>query len=160
MIFNMHFIGIGPMRYARINLSKTNYTMMPGSNENGFIVIEPGSVNTSNLQRIYKAYCDYKKFRSVMPIFDSEFRDDKNKVFGYYVNNRLVAFSLIRIYDTENVEAIQFAWDYADPSLNLGIESLKNECAFFKAAGFKYFYLGGADEYKKQFDGFEILGSL
>ena len=158
MVFNMRYTGIGQMRYARINLRQTNYTMMLGSNENGFIVIEPGCANTANLQRIYKAYCNYKKFRSVMPIFDSEFRDPSNKVFGYYVNNRLVAFSLIRIYDIENVEAIQFAWDYVDPPLNLGIESLKNECAFFKEAGFKYYYLGGADEYKKQFDGFEMLG--
>jgi hypothetical protein len=94
-----------------------------------------------------------------MPIFDSEFRDINNKVLGYYVNNKMVAFSLLRIYDIYNVEAIQFAWDYVDPSLNLGIESLKHECAFFKESGYKYYYLGGADEYKKQFDGFEILGS-
>ncbi len=148
------------MRYARINLQQTNYPMMPFSNENGCAVISPGSVNTEDLQRIYKAYCQHKKFRSVMPIFDSEFIDAKNRVFGYYVNSKLVAFSLLRIYDITNVEAVQFAWDYVDTSLNLGIESLKHECASFKEAGFKYYYLGGADEYKKQFDGFEILGPV
>lgn len=148
------------MLYARINLRQTNYEMMKtkGVDDTGYIIIKPPSANTDNLQRIYKEYCKYKKFKSVMPIFDSEFRDPDNKVFGYYVNNRLVAFSLLRIYDIENVEAIQFAWDYADPSLNLGIETLKHECAFFRAGGFKYLYLGGAEEYKKQIDGFEILG--
>ena len=148
------------MKYARIELQKTNYKLMPTKqlNDTGYIIIQPPSANTDNLQRIYKEYCKYKKFKSVMPIFDSEFRDPDNKVFGYYVNNRLVAFSIIRIYDIYNVEAIQFAWDYVDPSLNLGIESLKHECAFFKGAGFKYFYLGGAEEYKSKIDGFEILG--
>ena len=42
--------------------------------------------------------------------------------------------------------------------LVFGIKSLKHECALYKARGFKYLYLGGADEYKKQIDGFEILG--
>lgn len=146
------------MRYARINLAQTNYPMMPFSNENGCAVISSGAADTTNFQRIYKEYCIYKKFRSVMPIFDSEFSDVNNKVLAYYANSKIVAFSLLRTYDIYNVEAVQFAWDYVDPSLNLGIESLKHECAFFKDMGYKYLYLGSADEYKKQFDGFEILG--
>ena len=55
---------------------------------------------------------------------------------------------------------MQFAWDYANPKLRLGIESLKNECAVYKARGFNYLYLGLADEYKSQLDGFELLGRL
>ena len=145
------------MLYARIVLSKTNYKLMSYSNENGYIIIPPSEVNVAYLQRIYMEYCDYKKFKSIMPIFDSEFRDSNNKVFGYCQNNKLIAFSLLRLYDNDNVEAIQFAWDYKNPKLQLGIETLKHECAFFKAAGFKYLYLGGADEYKKQIDGFEII---
>jgi hypothetical protein len=89
-----------------------------------------------------------------------EFNDNKNDVIGYYENTKLVAFSLLRRYDTDNVEAIQFAWNYENPSLQLGIESLKSECAFYKDLGFRYLYLGGADEYKKKIDGFEILGPL
>lgn len=143
------------MLYARIVLAKTNYSLMPNSNENGYIVNH--SPNISNLNRIYAEYCSYKKFKSVMPIFDSEYTDSKNDILSYYQNNRQIAFSLLRRYDNDNVEAIQFAWDYKNPGLNLGIETLKHECAFYKAAGFKYLYLGGADEYKKQIDGFEIL---
>jgi hypothetical protein len=144
------------MRYARIDLTKTNYQRMtPPATR--FL---QGHVNVQNMNTLYKKYCQYKKFKSVMPIFDSEYRDEKNHIHGYYdpITDKLIAFSLIRVYDTSNVEAIQFAWDYEKPELMLGIESLKNECAFYKEAGFKYYYLGGADEYKKQFDGFEILG--
>lgn len=110
------------------------------------------------LERIYNTYCVYKKFPSVMPIFPEEFTDNKADVIGYFHNNNLVAFSLMHKYNDKNVEALQFAWDYADPELHLGIASLRNECAYYKQQGFDYLYLGGADEYKRQIDGFEILG--
>jgi hypothetical protein len=92
-----------------------------------------------------------------MPIFPEEYTDSKNDVIGYFDDDILVAFSLVRRHNSKNVEAIQFAWDYDNPSLRLGIESLKNECAFYKSLGFKYYYLGESMEYKKKIDGFEIL---
>lgn len=143
------------MRYARIDLSKTNYKTISTTK-----LILPAD-NITLLNSIYKTYCQYKKFKSVMPIFDSEYTDPNNRIHGYYDPDdltKLIAFSLIRIHDDENVEAIQFAWDYEKPELHLGLRSLSHECAFYKAAGFRYYYLGGADEYKKQFDGFEMLG--
>lgn len=143
------------MLYARIDLKQTMYQFIPSSK------ILPPPVDIKNLNRIYKTYCDYKKFTSVMPIFDSEYRDPDIKIHGYYDPDnsaKLIAFSLIKIYDNVNIEAIQFAWDYERPELELGIKSLKHECAFYKAAGFKYLYLGGAEEYKSKIDGFEILG--
>lgn len=139
------------MSYARIDLSKTNYQ----TNLYFELVKFP---NINELQGIYQSYCRYKKFKSVMPIFMSEFTHKDNDVLIYKVNGKTVAFSLLRRYDTANVEAIQFAWDYADPSLRLGIESLKNECAYYKNLGYKYLYLGEADGYKSEIDGFEILG--
>jgi hypothetical protein len=95
-----------------------------------------------------------------MPIFDIQYTDEHTDVIGYYDNNKLVAFSLVRTYDQDSAESLQFAWDYADPKLRLGIESLKNECALYKQRGFSYLYLGQADKYKSQIDGFEILGKL
>jgi hypothetical protein len=109
---------------------------------------------------IYRQYCEYKQFDSVMPLFEQQFRDPWTEIIGYFSNRRLVAFSLIKKYESENVEAVQFAWDYANPKLRLGIESLKNECAKYKARGYRYLYLGSADEYKSQIDGFELLGRL
>jgi hypothetical protein len=144
------------MKYARIDLSKTNYVTMPVDN---FKFINQTSL-VSKLFEIYQTYCTYKKFPSVMPLFRQQFCDDSIDVIGYYHKQQLVAFSLIKKYDLENAEALQFAWDYAAPNLRLGINSLKNECAVYKAQGFKYLYLGGADNYKSKLDGYEILGPL
>ena len=137
--------------YARIDLSKTNYEIAP-------FYKRIGGPNPKVLERIYNAYCVHKKFKSVMPIFSEEYNDEKNNVLGYYDKDILVAFSLIRCYNNKNAEAIQFAWDYANPRLQLGIKSLQNECALYKKRGFDYLYLGQADPYKLKIDGFEILG--
>ena len=141
------------MLYARINLAGTNYQKLDCQR-----ILD--SVPVLELQGIYKKYCDHKRFKSGMPIFDSEFTDPKNDVIGYYDRDKLVAFSLMRRYDADNVEAIQFAWDYANPKLRLGIASLKSECAVYKERGFKYLYLGEADGYKSDIDSFELLGPL
>lgn len=139
--------------YARIDLSKTNYQTM--SSFYYGIIKNP---DVDELEDLYNRYCVHKKFRSVMPIFPEEYTSKYNDVIGYYHNSQLVAFSLIHRYNNKNAEAVQFAWDYANPELKLGIASLKNECAIYKARGFDYLYLGSADEYKKKIDGFEILG--
>ena len=143
------------MTYARIDLSKTNYDKLKDGTW-GFIEYP----DIDQLNDIYRTYCRHKRFKSVMPIFPSEYTDPSNELIGYIHKDDLVAFSLIKIFDKENAECVQFAWDYANPELRLGIESLKHECAWYKQCGYKYLYLGGADEYKKQFDGFEILGPL
>ena len=142
------------MKFARIDLSKTNYEIM--SKFYHGILQRP---NADQLEDIYNKYCVYKKFKSVMPIFPEEYTDPTNDIIGYYdYNGKLVAFSLIHRYNDKNAECIQFAWDYAEPTMKLGYASLKNECAIYKSRGFDYLYLGGADEYKKEIDGFEILG--
>jgi arginyl-tRNA--protein-N-Asp/Glu arginylyltransferase len=142
------------MIYARINLEKINYTVLQSNWE----FIRNPDIDTLN--KIYTQYCRYKKFSSVMPIFDCEYRDPQNDIIGYFDQGELVAFSIVRKYDHNSVEAIQFAWTYHDPKQSLGIESLKHECALYKKLGYKYLYLGGADEYKKEIDGFEILGAI
>ena len=139
------------MLYARVDLSKTNYTEL----DNYQFIKNP---NIKQLDELYTQYCRYKKFRSVMPIFSVEYNDPNSDVIGYYNDNKLVAFSLIKRYSNTEAECVQFAWNYANPELHLGISSLKNECAIYKKLGFKYLYLGGADEYKKGIDGFETLG--
>ena len=88
------------MTYARIDLSKTNYTQLPSSTW-GFIK----HPDVDQLDEIYKTYCRYKKFKSVMPIFPSEYVDPGNELIGYMHADRLVAFSLIKRFDKENAEA-------------------------------------------------------
>ena len=57
------------MIYARINLSETDYDMMDNCKK----IACP---YPHQLEPIYDAYCKYKKFKSVMPIFPEEYYDD------------------------------------------------------------------------------------
>ena len=141
------------MKFARIDLAQTNYGLIGDWDYLHYPDID-------QLNAIYHKYCRYKQFKSVMPIFDSQYRAADTDVLGYRHRGQLVAFSLIRKYDALNAECLQFAWDYAEPGLRLGIETMKHECAVYKARGFRYLYLGGADEYKQEIDGFEMLGPV
>ena len=140
-------------QFARIDLSKTEYKesvkwqylRMP---------------DTQLLNRIYREYCQHKRFASVMPMFDSRYLDPSTDVIGYYDGVDLVAFSLIRRYDEHNALCDQFAWNYHNPRLRLGIETMKTECAIYRARGFRYLYLEQAHLYKSEIDGFEILGPM
>jgi len=116
--------------------------------------------NIAELQDIYRTYCIYKHFASVMPLFDSQFTDSDTDVLGYYDNELLVAFSIIKRYDDENALCAQFAWNYKRPKLRLGIESLRTECAIYRERGFRYLYLDQAHLYKQGITGFELLGPL
>ena len=140
-------------QFARIDLSKTNYERTVDCR----ILTTPDIVALNN---IYRAYCTYKHFASVMPIFDSRYTDPMTDVLGYYDDDQLVAFSLIRRYDQHHALCDQFAWTYHKPKLRLGIETMKTECAIYKARGFRYLYLEQAHLYKSEIDGFEILGPL
>ena len=140
-------------QFARIDLSRTNYE----STVKWEYLNEP---DIPKLNIIYRDYCKYKHFASVMPIFDSRYTDSMTDVIGYYDHNKLVAFSLIKRYDTENALCDQFAWNYNNPRLRLGIETMKTECAIYKARGFKYLYLEQAHLYKSEIQGFELLGPL
>jgi hypothetical protein len=81
-------------------------------------------------------------------------------VLGYYAGGNLVAFSLIRRFDDHNALCDQFAWTYHEPRLRLGIETMKTECAIYRARGFHYLYLEQAHLYKQEIEGFEILGAI
>ena len=138
-------------QFARIDLAQTTYR----PTVTWEYLLEP---NIAQLQDIYRTYCIYKHFASVMPLFDSQFTDPATDVIGYREAGELVAFSLMRRYDTENVLASQFAWTYHNPRTRLGVESLKTECAIYRDRGFKYLYLDQAHLYKQGLEGFEILG--
>ena len=140
-------------QYARINLAQTNYV----ATVDWHYILEP---NLDQLKDIYRTYCIYKHFASVMPLFDSQFTDPATDIIGYCENGRLTAFSLMKRYDDQNVLASQFAWTYHNPRTRLGVESLKTECAIYRDRGFEYLYLDQAHLYKQELKGFEILGGL
>jgi hypothetical protein len=141
---------------ARIDLSKTNYTP---SVKWQYITSRDLEV-LSCLDNIYRTYCIYKHFTSVMPMFHSRYCDSMADIIGYYDDDQLVAWSLIRRLDNHNALCDQFAWTYHKPKLRLGIETMKTECAIYKQRNFKYLYLEQAHLYKKEIDGFEILGPM
>ncbi len=143
------------MKFCRIKLAETDYAVMK-SDEWRYITDR----NVDQLNDIYKTYCRYKKFDSVMPVFDLQYLDSSIELIGYYDNDKLVAWDMIRVYDSKNAEALQFAWDYANPDLRLGIESLKNACAIYKQRGFEYLYLGTSAKYKQEISGYEELGPV
>jgi hypothetical protein len=144
------------MKFCRINLSKTNYTSMTEGHQWEYVVDR----QSDTINVIYETYCRHKKFDSVMPLFPSQYTDSSVDIIGYYDNGQLVAWDMIKIHDSKNAEALQFAWDYVNPDLRLGIESLKNACAIYKQRGFEYLYLGMTAKYKQDIDGYEELGPL
>ena len=143
------------MIYSRLKLEETDYPIYDNAVKFGV-----NDVPCEDILRIYKTYCDYKGFESVMPLFNEEFTNGVNDVIGYYDGDKLVAFSLLCKYNDDHVEAFQFAWDYENPKLRLGIKSIWHETAYYKSLGCKYYYLGDNAEYKRQFDGYEELGRL
>jgi hypothetical protein len=63
------------MTYCRINLSKTNYNLLDCAK-----VIVLKEENFDKLIKIYRDYCRYKQFTSVMPIFPSEVMDTDTEI--------------------------------------------------------------------------------
>jgi hypothetical protein len=140
-------------QFARIDLRKTTYQ----PTVDWYYIEQP---DLPVLHDIYRTYCIYKHFASVMPLFDSQFTDPMTDIVGYREDGRLVAFSLMKRYDDKNVLASQFAWTYHDPKTRLGIQSLITECAIYRQRGFDYLYLDQAHLYKQGLEGFELLGPL
>ena len=142
------------LNYCRIDLSKTSYSKA----DNAVLFVYPP---VDKLQDIYKQYCEHKKFTSVMPLFDSYFKDTTIDIWGYLNKEKqLVAFSIVKKHDSNNTESLQFAWDYQNAELKLGYASLEHECATYKALGYRYLYLGEASSYKSKLRGYEVLGNL
>jgi len=137
------------LKFCRINLAETNYHPV----DNFKIINDP---DFEQLNRIYYDYCNYHKFESVQPIFPE---DLENTVFGYYDDQELVAFTICVDYaQSKIIHNDQFAWNYHNPKLTLGMCSIRNECAYYKARGYKYMFLQHFDEYKTNFQGFELCG--
>jgi hypothetical protein len=107
-------------QFARIDLAKTTYQ----PTVDWKFLTDP---SIPVLRDIYRTYCIYKHFASVMPLFDSQFTDPATDVIGYYDNKQLVAFSLMKRYDTKHVLASQFAWTYHIPKIRLGMLSTGKE---------------------------------
>ena len=142
--------------YSRIILERTNYELkIP------FISARLlRNFNFEEMQQVYRTYCLYKRFPSVMPLFVEEYTYPQSHLHCYFESKSLVGFTLMFQYNKKNVAAAQFAWTYSNPWKRLGIKSLEYLCAYYKSEGFAYLYLGGDEPYKRQLEGYELCGPM
>ena len=113
-------------QFGRINLQETNYQM---NLQWDYLKHE----NIEKCNQIYKAYCKHRQFQSVLPMVNERYIDPNTDVVCYFDENNLIAWSMIRRWNEKSVLADQFAWDYKNPKLRLGINSIKNE--YMKLSG-------------------------
>lgn len=139
--------------FGRVDLAKTSYKA-----DIGYQVLDP--VPVAEVQRVYREYCLHKHFRSVIPMLAGRLTAPDTEIIGYHDQGRLVAWSMYRIWDRENVLSDHFAWDYRDPRLRLGIRSIENECAIYRDRGFRWMYFESVEPYMLDIEGFEILGGM
>jgi hypothetical protein len=93
-------------------------------------------------------------------MIDGRLTDPNSHIIGYHEQDRLVAWSMYRIWDNKNILSDHFAWDYRNPLLRLGIRSLQNECAIYRESGYEYMYFESIQPYMLDMQGFEILGPI
>ena len=141
------------MKFGRIDLTKTTYNIILDAH-----LLNPVPVDEIN--RVYKTYCLYKSFKSVMPMIAGRFLIPNTEVFGYYEQEKLIAWSMYRIWDKENIVIDHHAWDYNNPKLRIGLRSLENECAMYRNQGYRFMYFESIEPYMLKLQGFEILGNL
>jgi len=139
--------------FGRIDLAHTSYHQDLECER-----LDP--VPVPDVLRVYKDYCAHKHFRSVIPMIPGRLISSDTEIIGYRDQGRLVAWSMYRIWDQENVLSDHFAWDYRNPRLRLGIKSLQNECAIYRDRGYRWMYFEAVEPYMLDIEGFEILGPI
>lgn len=141
------------MKYGRIDLTKTTYDIVLDAQ-----LLNP--VPFDDVNRVYKIYCLHKNFKSVIPMVPGRFTIPNTEVYGYYNQDKLIAWSMYRIWDKENIVIDHHAWDYENPELRIGLRSLQNECAIYRNQGYQFMYFESVELYMLSLQGFEILGSI
>ena len=141
------------MTFARIDLSQ-----ITAQADLEYELLNP--VPVDDILRVYKAYCVHKHFHSVMPMVPGRFFIPGTEVWGYRDNNKLVAWSMYRVWDEHSVVCDHHAWDYRNPKLRLGIRSFQNECAIYRDRGFRFMYFESVEPYMFDIEGFKILGPM
>lgn len=140
--------------YGYIALQETNYKPLLDYE------IISNVEDYSRLIDIYHAYCKYKGFASVMPIFPGEFSDPRVEFVTYKDQGEVVAFTMIRKLDPIAVDNMQFAWNYANPKLKIGYKSIRTECAIYRDLGYEQMLIDYDMYYKSQLQGYKLYGSL
>jgi hypothetical protein len=141
------------MTFARIDLGE-----ITASADLDCELLNP--VPVDDILQVYRAYCLHKHFHSVMPMLPGRFFVPGTEVWGYRDQDKLVAWSMYRVWDQHSVVCDHHAWDYRNPGLRLGIRSFQNECAIYRDRGFKFMYFESVAPYMFDMPGFKILGPM
>lgn len=140
-------------QFGRIDLLKTQH-----QSNLEWEILDP--VPVDDVLRVYRDYCTHKHFQSVMPMVPGRLTAPDTEIIGYRDQERLVAWSMYRIWDTENILCDHHAWDYRNPRLRLGARSLDAECAIYRDRGYRFMYFESVQPYMLDLQGFEILGPI
>jgi hypothetical protein len=140
--------------YSYIALQETNYKPLLD------FEILTNIENPSLLLDIHQKYCRYKNFTSVQPIFHGEFTDPRCEFVTYKIDNKVVAWTMLRKLGDTAIDNMQFCWDYEDPKLKLGYKSIRTECAIYRDRGFTEMLIDTEMYYKKQLQGYSIYGAV
>ena len=141
-------------QFGRICLASTTYQQ-----DLAFEILDPVPIN--DVLRVYRDYCVHRHFQSVMPMVPGRLTAADTEIIGYRDSTgRLMAWSMYRVWDQENVLSDHFAWDYRDPRLRLGIRSIENECAIYRDRGYRWMYFEAVEPYMLDLQGFEIMGPM
>jgi hypothetical protein len=140
-------------QFGCINLQQTQY-----ESDLDWQYLDP--VPVPDVLRVYRDYCTHKHFQSVIPMIPGRLTAPDTEIIGYHDQGRLVAWSMYRIWDSENILSDHFAWDYRDPRSRLGIRSIKNECAIYRDRGLRRMFFESVEPYMLDLEGFEILGAM
>ena len=140
-------------QFARINLMDTSY-----QKELDAQLLDPVPIN--RVLRIYRDYCAHRHFQSVMPMIPGRLTAPDTEIWGYHDQGDLVAWSMYRIWDSDNILSDHFAWNYRNPRLRLGIRSIETECAIYRDRGYRCMYFESVEPYMLDLQGFEIMGGI
>tara|TARA_Y100000310_G_scaffold311396_1_gene357622 strand:+ start:208 stop:975 length:768 start_codon:yes stop_codon:yes gene_type:complete len=116
-------------------------------------------VDLHRLDKIWKIYKEAKGFDAHLDFRTTcEYQPENKRIVRIYHNGKIIAFSLLRIYPVP--VSLQFAWNYADPRMSVGIHTQHFEINYFRKIGYRYDYLCPGYEvaclWKTRFPGFQF----
>ena len=140
-------------QFGRINLAATTYQQDLDAE-----LLDPVPVDA--VMKVYRDYCAHRRFQSVMPMIPGRLITPGTEIWGYRDNGVLVAWSMYRVWDDDNILSDHFAWDYRNPRLRLGIRSIETECAIYRSRNYRWMYFESVEPYMLDLQGFEIMGAI
>ena len=143
-------------RSTRVQLADNNFKKYDPDRIRS-VIFNPDQIPRRELDHIYDSYCYQKGFKKY---FEVDEYHPWDIVIGYHNRiDELCAYSKLRRYSDQSIETLMFSWDYKEPELELGKQSLWWELDWCQQNGYQYAYIGSAYEksslYKVNYPGFE-----